>query len=104
MVDGPFQSRPKLVQSAIEIIERQETQNRNAQAARRGDQGFGNAAADLRGRQLVATDKLKRMHDTRHGAQQAQQRCQCDERAQDPLTALASIQLIRGVQLHRPQQ
>ena len=104
VINRPLEPGAKLRETAVEIIVRQQAKDRDAQSTGRGNQSLRNATAHLRGSELVVSDEIKRVHDARHRAEQPEQRRECYERAEHPLTLLRVFNFVRGPQLHRAQE
>ena len=60
VIDGPLQVGAEVGEPAVEVVVGEQAEDRDAQAAGGGDEGFGNAAAHLGRRQLLVADEAER--------------------------------------------
>ena len=104
VIDRALQPSAQMCQPAVQIVERKQAEDRDAQAAGGGDQRLGDATADFRGGELFIPDEVERVHDAGDGAEQAEQRRERDEGAEHPEPFLGVIQFVGGSQLHRAEQ
>ena len=104
MIDDAFELIAKGAQAAIKVVVRKKAEYGDREAARGGDQGLGDAAADFGGGKLLVADEAEGAHDAGDGAQEAQERGEGDEGAEDPLEAFGMFEFIGGAELHGAEQ